>query len=508
MTSEMASDIFKNVLSSSPSKQGKNIAALADEDVHTVRYWLYAPGEGSCMWDEFYTSGIMAIGWGEIGDLSTFDSKDAMKIKMREVIDESLSYKNAAHATWQFANEMKIGDIVFVKKGMHQIIGRGVVMSDYEYDDTRDDEYKNIRQVDWTHNGEWPHPGQAVMKTLTDMLSYAFKVLNEQGYKRIATEEFNNTAELMAAILAKGIAVQLKRGLGKEYISQTEDLSSLRGKIDIAESIKTQSMLRKKLICTYDDFSVNSTMNRIIKSTVELLLKADIAKSRKKELRKLMVFFADVTPIDLYSVNWNLQYNRNNQSYQMLISICYLVVKGLLQTNTDGTTKLMDFLDEQRMCRLYAKFILEYYKKHYPKLTVSASHIPWALDDGIGDMLPVMQSDIHFQKENTVLIIDAKYYTNTTQVQFDKHTLHSNNLYQIFTYVKNREYQFGDEENKVSGMLLYARTDALIQPDNVYQMHGNQISVKTLDLNKPFDEIAKQLDEIAAAHFDGIEKTI
>lgn len=160
------------------------------------------------------------------------------------------------------------------------------------------------------------------------------------------------------------------------------------------------------------------------------------------------------------------------------------------------------------MCRLYEKFILEYYKKHYPKLTVSASHIPWALDDGIGDMLPVMQSDIHFQKENTVLIIDAKYYTNTTQVQFDKHTLHSNNLYQIFTYVKNREYQFGDEENKVSGMLLYARTDALIQPDNVYQMHGNQISVKTLDLNKPFDEIAKQLDEIAAAHFDGIEKTI
>ena len=58
--------------------------------------------------------------------------------------------------------------------------------------------------------------------------------------------------------------------------------------------------------------------------------------------------------------------------------------------------------------------------------------IPWPLDDGIGDMLPVMQSDIHLQKENTVLIIDAKYYTNTTQVQFDKHTLHSNNLYQIF----------------------------------------------------------------------------
>ena len=330
--------------------------------------------------------------------------------------------------------------------------------------------------------------------------------MNEQGYKRIVTEEFDNTAELMAAILEKGIAIQLKRGLGKEYIPQTEALSSLRGKIDIAESIKTQGMLRKKLICTYDEFSVNSTMNRIIKSTAELLLKSDIAKSRKKELRKLMVFFADVTSIDLYSVNWNLPYNRNNQTYRMLISICYLVVKGLIQTNTDGTTKLMDFLDEQRMCRLYEKFILEYYKKHYPELTVSASQIPWSLDDGVGTMLPVMQSDIHLQRGNTVLIIDAKYYSHTTQVQFDKHTLHSNNLYQIFTYVKNRSYQFGEEENSVSGMLLYAKTEEEIQPDNVYQMHGSQISVKTLDLNLPFAEIASQMDRIVETHFSGLTK--
>ncbi len=68
------------------------------------------------------------------------------------------------------------------------------------------------------------------------MLAYAFQVLNEQGYKNIATEEFDNTAELCAAILARGISTQVKRGLGKEYIPQTEALSSLRGKLDISES--------------------------------------------------------------------------------------------------------------------------------------------------------------------------------------------------------------------------------------------------------------------------------
>lgn len=109
-----------------------------------------------------------------------------------------------------------------------------------------------------------------------------------------------------------------------------------------------------------------------------------------------------------------------------------------------------------------------------------------------------MQSDITIQKENTVLIIDAKYYSHTTQVQYDKHTIHSNNLYQIFTYVKNRDSEFGDIEHSVSGMLLYAKTDEEIQPDQDYKMSGNRISVKTLDLNKEFLEIKSQLDGIVS----------
>ena len=334
------------------------------------------------------------------------------------------------------------------------------------------------------------------------MLSYSFSVLNEQGYKSIATEKFDNIAELMAAILVKGIATQLKRGLQKEYIGRTEELSLLRGKIDVSESVKTQTMLKSQMVCSYDEFSVNGLMNRILKSTVYLLLKSDISAKRKKELKKLMVFFADVELIDLNIVNWNIQYNRTNQTYQMMISICYLVVEGLLQTNSYGNTKLMDFIDEQRMCYLYEKFILQYYKKEFPQLSVNASRISWQLDNGEDTLLPIMQSDISLQKDNTVLIIDAKYYSHTTQVKYDKHSLHSNNLYQIFTYVKNKDYELRQQKHEVSGMLLYAKTDEDIQPNNVYQMSGNQISVKTLDLNLPFSDISRQLNDIVKMHFN------
>lgn len=333
------------------------------------------------------------------------------------------------------------------------------------------------------------------IKNLYYMLSYAFQLLNEQGYKNLATEDFKNAGDLCAAILIRGISYQLKRGLGREYISETDTISAIRGKIEITESIKNQSMIRSQMVCTYDEFSVDSPLNRIIKSTVMLLLKSDISTQRKKDLRKLMVYFADVSVVDVHSINWSVNYNRNNQTYRLLITICHLVVKGLLQTNNDGSVKMMDFVDEQRMCRLYEKFILEYYKKHYyPHIKASASQIDWALDDGIGTMLPTMQSDIMLSCGDKTLIIDAKYYAHTTQVQYDVHTLHSNNLYQIFTYVKNKATKGGE----VSGMLLYAKTDEEIYPNNEYQMSGNKITVRTLDLNCHFEQIAAQLDGIAA----------
>ena len=331
------------------------------------------------------------------------------------------------------------------------------------------------------------------------MLSYAFQVLNEDGYKQVATEEFENAAELCTAILIKGVSSQLKRGLGKGYIVQTEELSTLRGKIDISASVKEQTMLRKRLVCNYDELSVNSYMNRIIRTTMDTLVRSNISKDRKKQLRKLLIYFAEVEPLNRESINWKLRFNKNNQTYQMLISICYLILKGLLQTTSDGSTKLMDFLDEQRMCRLYEKFILEYFKKEHPEVKASASQIPWDTDDGYREMLPVMQSDITLKQRDRTLVIDAKYYAHTTQKQYDVNTLHSGNLYQIFTYVKNLDT--GNTGN-VSGMLLYAKTDELVLPNNNYKMGGNAISVKTLDLDCDFAEIRKQLDDIVYSCFE------
>ena len=336
------------------------------------------------------------------------------------------------------------------------------------------------------------------------MLSYAFQSLREQGYKDVATEEFSNVADLCSEILIRGVILQIKQGLGREYIPHTEMLSSIRGKIDISQSIKTQSMLRKQMVCTYDDLSTNTYMNRIIKTTMCKLLYADINKTRKKEIKRLLSFFSDVDELEIHTINWKQYYNRNNQTYQMLISICYLIIKGLIQTTSNGKTRIMDYFDEQRMCHLYEKFILEYYRSVFSMIKTEASEIKWILDDDNSFMLPTMKSDITLSYGNKILIIDAKYYDHITQVHFDKHTIHSGNLYQIFTYVKNKEAEVKGRRMEVSGLLLYAKTDEAIIPDNEYKMSGNTISVKTLDLSVDFSKIEEQLHRIVKGFFVSI----
>jgi len=105
----------------------------------------------------------------------------------------------------------------------------------------------------------------------------------------------------------------------------------------------------------------------------------------------------------------------------------------------------------------------------------------------------------------TALILAAKYYASTMQSNFDKRTVHSGNLYQIFAYVKNKQVALerAGESVEVSGMLLYAATDEDVQPDATYRMSGNRISATTLDLDRPFEDIRAQLDGIIEEYFPG-----
>ena len=210
----------------------------------------------------------------------------------------------------------------------------------------------------------------------------------------------------------------------------------------------------------------------------------------------MMLFFQNVQSIDVHSIRWNaLRFDRNNRNYRMLLYLCYFVISEWLMTTEDGKFKMRGFSDDH-MCRLFEKFVLEYYKKHHPDLKPCAAQIDWNIEteQSTLNILPIMQTDILLTIGERTLIIDTKYYTRSMQKQFDKATIHSNNLYQIHTYVTEYdEYHTG----KVDGMLLYAKTQEDIVPDGqLKRKDGNYIYFKTLDLNQDFENIKKQLDGV------------
>lgn len=337
-----------------------------------------------------------------------------------------------------------------------------------------------------------------LIKNIYYMLAYAFQVLKRNNYANIASEKFEHIEDLFAEILSRGISYQLKQGLYREYVPKTESLPTMRGKIDITKTIKHRIQCQQILSCEFDELSENNIFNQILKTTISILLQEKIvAKERKNKLKKVLPFFVNINTIEPSIVKWNtLDFQRNNQTYKMLMNICYFILEGLLQTTENGKYHMATFSDEY-MHRLYEKFVLEYYKTEHPELKASTSRIKWNIDyqsdNKALELLPCMQSDIMLEYNGRTLIIDTKYYSQTMQKQYNKQTLHSNNLYQIFTYVKNYDIQ---NSSNVAGMLLYAKTNEEITPDLETSICGNRIYVKTLDLYTDFKNIASQLDEI------------
>ena len=134
-------------------------------------YWTFSPGEQATMWDFCVSEGVMCMGWDKLGDYSQYPSLEKTNQAIKHLYPTEGSAKNDTLAVWQFANEIKEGDVVFAKKGRNIIIGRGIVESDYIYDDHLPN-YKHIRKVKWTNVGEWKTDDMHAMKTLTNVTRY------------------------------------------------------------------------------------------------------------------------------------------------------------------------------------------------------------------------------------------------------------------------------------------------------------------------------------------------
>ena len=78
----------------------------------------------------FYEDGIMALGWGILGDLKKYPDKETINKTLINEYGGGIKI-NDSLANFEFANSMNIGDIVIAKKSINELLGYGTITSDY-----------------------------------------------------------------------------------------------------------------------------------------------------------------------------------------------------------------------------------------------------------------------------------------------------------------------------------------------------------------------------------------
>jgi 5-methylcytosine-specific restriction enzyme subunit McrC len=332
------------------------------------------------------------------------------------------------------------------------------------------------------------------------LLCYAWNRLEERDIVEVPTDDATNILNLFARVLITGTRYLLHRGLDRGYITMEEDIGGIRGKIDFAETMKRQLMANAKLHCRFDELSYDVLHNQILKTTVaRLVVSQDIEKVYRAEMADISRRLSNIQEIHLRSDLFSrVQLHRNNSFYGFLIDVCEIIYNYYLISQEDGGAKFRDFFrDEEKMAALFEDFVRNFYRyelqdKHPGYRVKGSENIKWdalAFDDASKKLLPQMKTDISIQTPTGYLIIDTKYYQKAL-TEYHALKLRSENMYQLFSYLRNSEHK-GTMYNKCAGMLLYPTVENELCLN--YEIQGHPVAVNTIDLSSDWECIHKQL---------------
>jgi len=330
------------------------------------------------------------------------------------------------------------------------------------------------------------------------LLSYAWNKLEEAEKMEISASDYKDALNLLARVLVTGSNHLLKKGLDKAYITVTEEYPGVKGKINFKESLSKQLFKKGKAVCTYDIFSSNVLHNQILKSVLRKLTRySQLDKKLKSEVWDCYHRFQEVEERDVQLHDFKkIRIHRNNYAYDFMMRVSRLIIENAVLNEDDGTYQFKDFTrNEKAMAYLFEEFVRNFYAKEQVRYRVRREDIKWnaeALFGGDLSLLPKMQTDITLEAPDHKLIIDTKYYKKTLSIHYDTEKFHSNNLYQIHSYLVNLERDDRNPNNATcDGMLLYPTVQKEI--DSSFQMGVHKVHVASVDLSQDWSLINNRL---------------
>lgn len=349
---------------------------------------------------------------------------------------------------------------------------------------------------------------QIPIQNLFYLLCYAWDQLEQGKVIDVTRSPTMELVDLYAVVLCDGVKHLSRRGLEQGYEAHVDELSSLRGRIDVYASMRRFLPIRGRAVCEFDELTTNTLNNQILKGTLRLLAAAqNIDAGLKQEVTRCYRGLDGVEDVPISAATFRrVQLHSNTSFYRFLLNVCELVWGSYLVNSTTGNIKFKEFIrDERAMARVFERFLFNFMKREVDGVKVKRDQISWqaeSVSDPTLAMLPSMNTDISVEVQGARLIIDAKYYLNPLRSRWEADKLQSHNLYQLMSYLTNAAGEGGEE---LAGMLIYPRTDTDLKQSYVIQ--GYPVYVATLDLNQNWRDIHRDLLGLVRWGLESFNKT-
>ena len=326
---------------------------------------------------------------------------------------------------------------------------------------------------------------------------YAWRLLREGTSLTVDTTDSPNSCEFFARVLLNGIRLLLRRGLERGYSEREDELTGLRGRIVIGDSVRRMSIQRGKATCRFDEIRHNTTNNRIIKATLEILSKSDgLANETRGAIWSINGRFSDIEPLRLStSVFTQISLYRNNSYYELVLRLCEFIYKHLLPAEANNKFRFADPMDDEtRMSTVFEEFIRVSCQTEINWVGgARRENIRWEageMDELHASYLPKMQTDVTLRSANRIIIVDAKFYKQVFSDFRGAEKIGANNLYQMFSYLKNCD-------DAAEGLLIYP-SSAEPPITLYYTLGGHIVKIGTVNLDQQWKGIDNRLRELVS----------
>ena len=328
------------------------------------------------------------------------------------------------------------------------------------------------------------------------LLCYAWRHVREADVvRREELAGLDGTHHLLGKVLAEGTFRLIRQGIDRGYREIREDLAGIRGKLSVGETAKRALRARGRAACEFEELSHDVLHNRILRSTLAVLLKLPDLDSRqvRPDIRTAYRKLEGICPVRLERrVFRRVQLDRNRRLYRFLMSICELIHDCLIVEERSGSARFRDLQkDEYRMSSLFEDFAIEFYRRERNDYRVNhrGRGIRWD-DQGTREdqrpMIPRMEADIILESEHRRIVLDAKYYRQALSDYRGVRKLRSENLYQLLAYLHNREAT-AEPGPRHEGILLYPVVDEPLKVD--VRLEGFSIRARGIDLGQDWRRI-------------------